>query len=204
MAEEQVTQQAPEATQQAPEATQQAPEAKQKSPEAKQKLPVQMDSTKYILSIVLFAFSYAIIFFIGSAREQIGPAVKGIPVLEQLLPLPMVWDIPTNPLWQISMMHLLLPLIGFWMIFFLVDWMEKFFEEKYAKSIAFPIAFFLVSLAALYVAVYWMAIESSVLRGLTEVSFDFWTELQQSAFYLFVIGGLFGWLSRVIVEKIKI
>jgi len=166
-------------------------------------VPLQMDFTQWIFAVIFFAISYGVLFFVGSARNQLASAVTGIPVLEWFLPIPMVWDNPVQPIWQTSMMHLLLPIVGFWMVFFLVDWIEKYYETRHAKSIVFPIVFFLFCMGALYIAIYWIALENSVLSGLTEVSFNFWAELQQSAFYLFMLAGLLGWLSRAVVERIK-
>ena len=167
-------------------------------------MPKPLDSMQKILAIIFFVFSYGILFAIGSASSQIQNAVANVPILNLILPLPVVYDIPTNPIWNVSMMYLLMPIVGFWLVFLSIDWIQEFVETKHAKTIVFPIIFTVFCLAALYVAVYWMAAENAVLSGRGTVSFDFWTELRVSAFYLFLVSGLLGWVSRIAVEKIKI
>ena len=67
-------------------------------------MPKPLDSMQKILAIIFFVFSYGILFAIGSASSQIQNAVANIPILNLILPLPVVYDIPTNPIWNVSMM----------------------------------------------------------------------------------------------------
>jgi hypothetical protein len=168
------------------------------------------DPLKMILAFIFFIFSYAVLFFVGSANSQIGNAVAGIPVLNLVLPIPSVIDPLGNPITQVSMMHLLLPAIGFLIIFFGTDWIGKFFETKHSETIVFPIIFIIFCLGAFFVSLYWMATETAVLNGvpISQVVPDFWnyfwSELKVSAFYLFLLGGLLGWISKIVLEKINI
>lgn len=170
----------------------------------------KLTSLKIILSIIFFALSYAIIFFVGSAGDAISKLVGNIPVLSWFLPIPSVIDPPGNPITQVSMMHLLLPFVGFWLVFILIGWINDYFETKHGKTIAFPIIFICFSLAAFFISLYWAATETAVLNSvaLNQIIPDFWAyfwgEWKSSAFYLFMLGGLFGWLFRVIVEKINL
>jgi hypothetical protein len=168
------------------------------------------DPLKMILALIFFIFSYAVLFFIGSANSQIGTAVASIPVLNLFLPIPSVWDPSGNPIMRVSMMHLLLPALGFLIIFLGTDWLGNFFETKHNKTIAFPIIFIIFCLGAFFVSLYWMATETAVLNGvqMNQVIPDFWqyfwSELRTSAFYLFLLGGLLGWISKILLEKIKL
>ncbi|MDD5148198.1 MAG: hypothetical protein PHH08_01910 [Candidatus ainarchaeum sp.] len=168
------------------------------------------DPLKAVLAVIFFVFCYAMLFFIGSAASQISNAVSGIPVVNLLLPIPPVWDPPGNPIGQISMMNLLLPALGFVIIFLGTDWLEKFFETKHAKTIVFPVVFIIFCLGAFFIANYWMAMESANLNhvALSQVIPDFWSyfwgSLRESAFYLFLLGGLLGWISKAIIDRIKL
>ncbi|MDD5162965.1 MAG: hypothetical protein PHD95_02040 [Candidatus ainarchaeum sp.] len=168
------------------------------------------DPLKMILGIIFFIIAYAVLFFVGSANSQIGTAVANIPVLNLVLPIPPVIDPPGNLFPQVSMMHLLLPAIGFLIIFFGTDWIGRFFETKHSKTIVFPIIFIIFCLGAFFVSLYWMATETAVLNGvpISQIVPDFWSyfwsELRVSAFYLFLLGGLLGWISKIVLEKIKL
>ncbi|MBN1941529.1 MAG: hypothetical protein JW772_05100 [Candidatus Diapherotrites archaeon] len=165
----------------------------------------KIDNLNLVLGVVLFIFVYMALYFIGTANTPISESVQGIPVLEWVLPLPAVWDNPGQPIYQTSMMHLLIPVFGFWALFFLTMWIEKFFELGKYERTALPIVFVVFCLAAFYLAVYWMAAEKVALSGGSgEVAFNYWAELQNSAFYLFLVSGALGWVSLKIVERIKL
>ncbi len=158
-----------------------------------------MSLNKKIIFFILFLFSYGLIAVISVSRDAIGKAVEQIPILNLLLPLPNLlakefWYSPTN---------ILYPIIGFFFIFFLIDWINEFSETKIANSPIFPIAYFALSILALYIALFFSFAETTRLSG-QEIKFDFWNEWKDSAFHLFTIGGIMGWAVKQIIEKIEI
>lgn len=158
-----------------------------------------MTLNKKIIAVFLFVLSYALISIISVSRASIGKAIAEIPVLNLLLPLPNMfakefWYSPTS---------ILYPIIGFFFIYFIVDWVNEFFETEMGLSPIFPAVFFAFSLIAFYTALFFFFAETARLSG-QAANFNFWNELKDSAFYLFAIGGMFGWLTRFILEKIDL
>ncbi len=147
---------------------------------------------KSIILLFLFIISYAVVFAISLGRAAIAPAVAGIPVLNILLPLP-AFESP---------MYFLLPAVGFFFIYFAIEWINSRFETKFASSPFFPLLLIIVSLLALYIAVFWLAAESARFSGQQFPQFDFWAELRGSAFYLFMLSGVLAWVSRKVIERL--
>jgi hypothetical protein len=149
-------------------------------------------ANKMILGGFLFALSYFVVYALSLGSGWIGKT----PFLGDL-------QVLTLPDYS-SLMFYLLPAVGFFIIFFLVDWANEYFETKQALSPLFPVLFFVFSLAAFYVALFWYYANFAQLAGLKDVQFDYWAQLKQNAFLLFVWGGIFGWTARLALEKIKL
>ena len=149
-------------------------------------------ANKMILGGFLFALSYFVVYALSLGRDWLSKT----PVLGDL-------QVLTLPDYS-SPMFYILPAAGFLIIFFLVDWANEYFETKQALSPLFPVLFFVFSLAAFYVALFWYYANFAMLSGQKEVQFDYWAQLKQNAFLLFVWGGIFGWATRLALEKIKL
>ena len=157
-----------------------------------------LDANKYVIGIFLFVLSYGALFALGSARNALRPVFANIPVLNVFFPFPEFS----------SLMYLLMPVAGFFFIFLLVDWLNQYFEKKPGFSPLLPVVFFVVALAAFYIALFWYIGNYAQLAGraltIEEANALFASRLKNSAYYLFVLSGLLGWVSRVALEKIKL
>ena len=144
-----------------------------------------------ILAALLFIIFYWIMYMLSALMKD-SKAFDNIPILNLILPFPS-WISPT---------YYILPAIGFFFIYMIVDWVNDYFKTGQALSPVFPVLFFVIALFAHYIAVSWF---SSYIESVTgqNPNFDIWSMLKSSAYYLFVIGGIFGWISRYIVEKAK-
>ena len=162
-----------------------------------QEQPKPLDSNKYAIAAFLFILSYGALFALGSAQSFFSWAT-GIPIVEIFLPLPGFT----------SLMYFLLPIAGFFFIFFLVEWVNKFFKGRQGFSPLLPALFFILAIIAFYVALFWYIGNYAQLSGrpltIDEANSLFLTRFKSSAYYLLILGGLFGWLSRWLLEKIKL
>jgi len=154
----------------------------------------KLSQNQYVIAVVLFVFSYFLLYLIGVAKN----VITNIPVIELVLTLP--------DLFQSPMFYLAMPVFGFWAVFFLVDWINDQFETNLGLSPALPIVFFFLALFAYYVALYWYTANFASLSGveLTLDQVDFKGKLQSSAYLFFLWAGVFGWISRYAVAKIKL
>ena len=154
-----------------------------------------LSTNKIIVAAVICIAAYAVIMFLGIARAQL----SGIPFIGNFLSLP-GFESP---------MFLVMPFFAFFALFFLIDWTRKGFELKLSFGmlcIAIFVIFVMLSLAAYYVALYWYISNFALLQGIemNPDMVDFWGKLTNSAFMLFIWGGMFGILARYVVEKINL
>ncbi len=147
---------------------------------------------KSVVLFVLFLFSYGVLFALSAVRDAVESAVGKIPVLNWFLPFP-PFDSP---------MYFLLPVVGFFFIYFIVDWVNEYYETRFALSPWFLLLFVAVALVAFYISLFWLFAEYARYQGKAFPEFDFWGELKGSAYYLFVFAGVLGWVSKKIIEKI--
>jgi hypothetical protein len=152
---------------------------------------IALGVNKNVALFFFFIISYGIIFLLSLGRDAIGGAVAGIPVLNLLLPIN-TFDSP---------MYYLLPIVGFFFTYYIIDWANEYFETKFALSIWFPILTFVLSIFALYVSLFWLFSEVASFTG-NPVVFDLWRELRHSAFYFFLLASLLAWGSRKLIEKL--
>lgn len=157
-----------------------------------------LDVNNYVIAAFFFVFSYGILFAFGVAHSAIGPIVSGIPVINIFLPLPEL----NSP------MYLLMPVAGFFLMFFLIDWTNKFFNSRQGFSPLLPVLFFMLSLLAFYIAIFWYIGNYAQLSGsalkIEDANNLFATRLKESAYYIFVLSALLGWVSRFALDKIKL
>tara|TARA_Y100000310_G_C20651240_1_gene799560 strand:+ start:1142 stop:1798 length:657 start_codon:yes stop_codon:yes gene_type:complete len=104
-----------------------------------------LTANKYAIAAFLFVLSYGLLFALASARDSLLPIFENIPILNIFLPFPSF----------ISPMYWLVPIAGFFFMFFLVDWVNKYFKDNSGFSALLPIAFFIIALLALYISLFW-------------------------------------------------
>jgi hypothetical protein len=160
-------------------------------------------SKKKLVLGVCFAVSYALLFFFGMISSTLKNFFSGIPVINVFtdLFLPVLeWNLNKFPI-QADYMLLLLPIAGFFFIYYLIDWANDFFKTSFASTGWFVLLFFVLSLIAFYInlSVYFGNI--SFLNN-QEIPFDFFAIFRQSHFFYFVLAGVLGWASHKIVRQI--
>ncbi len=157
-----------------------------------------LDANKYVIAAFLFFLSWGVLFALGSANQALSQAFSGTPILNIFLPIPQFH----------SPMYLLMPVVGFFFMFFLVDWVNRFFKSRHGFSPLLPLLFFALAFIAFYIALFWYIGNYTLLAGRTltldEASRMFVGRFKASAYYLFVLSGLLGWVSRFALEKIKL
>ncbi len=101
------------------------------------------------------------------------------------------WDSP---------MFFLPPIVGFFFAYFLIDWIDEFFESRAAHAWYFPVLIIVLALAAEYIALFWYYNWGRVI-GQQGMEFDFINEFRASAFLPFVLACVLGWLSHLIIDS---
>lgn len=103
--------------------------------------------------------------------------------------------------WSNNPMFWLMPFAGFFFVFIALDYIDKYLEIKFANTVFFPLAFIIACFFSYWVVLYIYIGNTAQLSGQPLV-FDLWERLRASAFLLFVFSGLFGWLSKIAMDKI--
>lgn len=147
--------------------------------------------------IVLFLVTYLILFFLPSVTKAIGADFA----LHE-------WGFTLNPS-MLDYTFYLMPLIGFFFIYFLIDWANDYFKTGFASSVYFPLLFVVLSFIAFYVQLFWYYSNISSLASAqgqtvnTTDLFEFWSVLRDSAFLVFVFSGLGGWVSNKLMKNVS-
>ncbi len=154
----------------------------------------QFSNNQWIVVAFLFFLSFGLLIAMGAARS----------VLSSIPFVGLVLNIPTPVPWETSPMFFVMPIAAFFLLFFLVDWINTHFNTTHAMHPLFPVLFFALGLIAFYVALFWYNSNFVLLGDPNALNFDFWEKLRSNAFSLFLWGGVFGWIARYAVEKIKL
>ncbi|MFH1240572.1 MAG: hypothetical protein V1672_05145 [Candidatus Diapherotrites archaeon] len=168
----------------------------------------------------LFAISYVFLYILSLMSEQISGIitiieswVSSIPVLD-LIPVLIKSFLPT-PAFS-SPMYFLLPVVGFFTIYLMIDWINEMFKTETGYKAWLPLVFVIFSMFAFYIALYWYwcnAFSMGVANPVTcssagsqktaeFLSGNFPQLLRQSAFSLFILAGTLGWLARFAIKEI--
>jgi len=152
----------------------------------------KLSTNQVIISVFMLGLTYGVLFALQAARD----IVADLPFAGPLLSIP-GFESP---------MFFAMPFFAFFAVFFLVDWVNKSSKIKVGLTPIFPVAFFIASLAAYHVALYWYFANFAALQGTELVleDIDFAGRLAGSAFMSFIWGGIFGWIARFAVAKLKI
>ncbi|AJF60705.1 MAG: hypothetical protein J4224_01455 [Candidatus Diapherotrites archaeon] len=159
-----------------------------------------MNSNQALKVVFLFILSYILLYSLGAVFG----ALTGF----------RDWGFTTN-IFKLDYFYFLIPIPAFFFMFFLVDWIEQYFETKLTRNFIFPVFFVALALIAYYVAVFWFycnlfsLAEESVCSAngssaaMQYVSQTFVSSLLQSPYIIFVLAAVLGWLSKLLVERFE-
>ena len=156
-----------------------------------------MNSRDLIKLAFLFILTYLILYFLPAITKAIVPESA----LHE-------WGFTLNPS-MLDYTFYLMPLIGFFFIYLLIDWINDFFKTEFASNIYFPLLFVVLSFLAFYVQLYWYYSNLATLaaaQGQTIAAtefFEYWSVLRDSAFLVFIFSGLGGWISYKVMGKVS-
>ncbi len=163
--------------------------------------------SKWILLLFLFIISYAVIFALAALSRALVSPLQGT-VLEFLIPV-MKWADWVSP------MYFLLPAVGFFFVFLSVEWAKDYFKSSFPESAWFPALFTVFFIAAFWIAMFFFYLPNLLQGSPANICFpscfgesggsniDYWHELKHSAFWLFYLGGMLGWLSHRLQKKLE-
>ena len=190
----------------------------------------KLTTNQIIVTAFLFIVFYSLLFILSSASKQISSIVSDIPILNLVAVLP---EFESPMFW-------LMPVVGFFVIFLLVDWVNQYFETEKALSVWFPLLLVMIGFLAFSVSLYFYYGNFAAMKSNEQQSFipylcyahpddcgaivnefnasgqesdgrqlfyvnvPFWGKLRSSAYYLFLLAGICGWLSRYVVEKLNV
>jgi len=97
---------------------------------------------------------------------------------------------------------LLLPIVGFFFIYLLIPWLKEELGFGDIFVYAFPITFFIGGYFAFFVAINWYFGNQAVLAGVDISAFnlDIFDMFLKSEYIFFIIGGIFGWAAKVLID----
>ncbi len=175
---------------------------------------------------IVVGFLFVLFFVLLKVLNVLRDAASSIPVLNLFFLIPDPFQSP---------MFFAMPIVSFFIIFFIIDWANRYFATKHALHPAFILLFFFLSFFAFYVALFWYHTDftrdsnvkllicvsdeiggpfgkcSDIANALIKegtfnqyIFINFWERLHANAFMLFIWGGVFGWITRFAVEKIKL
>lgn len=141
---------------------------------------------------VVFVFFYGVLWVIGSNQ----------------------WNVWVSP------MHWLVPVVGFWLAFLCLDWIESYFEVR-AERWWLPVLFAVLAVLVFYVSAWFYycngfsniqdpAYRDTLFLGCSNdgsktaldfISSNFWGLFSKDAFFFFALSALFGWAAFVIWRK---
>ena len=168
----------------------------------------------------LFAISYVFIYLLSLMNEPISGIITiieswvgSIPVLD-MIPLLIKSFLPVPEF--SSPMYFLLPVVGFFTVYLMIDWINEYFKTETGFKPWLPLIFIILSMFAFYIALYWywcnsfsMGVADPVTcssagsqKTAEFLSGNFPQLLKQSAFSLFILAGTLGWLARFAIKEI--
>ncbi len=141
--------------------------------------------------VFLFILVYAILYFLGQFTDLHAWGKLGEINLAKM-----------------DYMFFLIPIPGFFFMYLLVDWVEKYYKTTLAHSIIFPIIFVVVSFIAYYVTLYWYWQNLAQLGGVTDPEFitqrmNYIPTLLDSAYLVFILAAIGGWVSKVLLDRLE-
>lgn len=143
-----------------------------------------MQRDRILKLIFLFILTYVLLYFAGSMTDL------------------HYWGFSLD-FSKFDYMFYLVPVVGFFSMYLLIEWADNYYQTKLSQNILFPVLFFVISIVAYYVVLYWYFQNFAQLQGRSEVTFDFVYLLLDSAYIYFVLAALAGWASRFILDRFE-
>lgn len=192
----------------------------------------EIHKIQFVRVLFLFAVSYLLLYVLMAvslpAHGLLNSLFEGLNFI-----LPVFWPFQALvntflPLgqWVNSPMYYLLPIPGFFMMYYLVDWMEDYFKFSDREKKYFPLVFWLLVVVSYFVVLLWyfhnmyqLSLGANPVLVEQEVSFwtymfggtlkdgshwvgsqfNYWHYLKDSAFLVFSMAAFLGWVSRKFV-----
>ena len=175
---------------------------------------------------IIVGFLFVLFFVLLKVLNVLRDAASSVPVLNLFFVIPDPFQSP---------MFFVMLVVGFFFVFFAVDWINSNLKTRWVLHPVFVLLFFFLCLMAFYIALFWYNSNYAVLSEqkllvcvsdnicgpfptcvdvmnslIKEGTFneyffvDFWERFHGSAFMLFMWAGVFGWVTRFAVGKIKL
>ncbi len=102
-----------------------------------------MHSRDKIKLVFLFVLTYLFLFFLPAITQAINPSIA----LHD-------WGFTLNPS-MLDYTFFLMPFVGFFFIYFLIDWANDYFKTNFGLTVYFPLLFVVLSFLAFYIQLVW-------------------------------------------------
>jgi hypothetical protein len=194
----------------------------------------EIHKIEFVRVLFLFAVSYILLFVLMAISV---PAHSALMALFDGLNfiLPIFWPFQALvdmflPLWQWgnSPMYYLVPIPGFFLMYYLIDWMEGYFKFSETEKKFFPVVFWLLVISSYFLVLMWyfhnmyqLSLSANPALVEQEITFwiymfggiikdgsfwvgsqfNFWYQLKNSAFLVFSLAAFLGWASRKFVTN---
>ena len=195
----------------------------------------EVHKIEFVRVLFLFVVSYVLIYALmavsNPAYSLLNSWLEGLNFV-----IPIFWPFQALldmilPLWQWdkSPMFYLVPIPGFFLMYYLIDWMENYFKFSEREKKYFPLVFWLLVISSYFVVLMWyfhnmyqLSLAANPALVEQEVSFwtymfggllkdgsywggsqfNFWYYFKTSAFLVFSLAAFLGWVSRKFVIDI--
>lgn len=115
--------------------------------------------------------------------------------------------------WGNTPTYYLLPIPGFFLMYYLSGWIGEYFEAKFHKHPAFAALIVILLVLGFYIALTFFYHNNFTLSGqsyvdafspaMEKTNSVFWNELKESTFLMFALSVLFGWITYYFIERKK-
>ena len=164
---------------------------------------------KHIKAIGLFVLSYVLLYLLYATQDFLPKwDIFGVSFLSGA---PIMGYAYVDPLF------LLIPFIGFWLMWLGLEWYSSHFKDDFAVNVPFALLYMVAAYVVWFVALmgyFWNnaylveisrggknILSASFSATLKFVQEQFIPQLLQSPYFVFVLAGLLGWVSYVIVQR---
>lgn len=151
---------------------------------------------KRLALIVMFVVSYLFLMALSQLFNLIN-------LQTALTPLPLMDPLFFTKLFMVDWMLYVMPLIGFFFIYLLMDETDHYLQASFMHSIGAPILFVIFCFIAFYLAAFMNFANFAALSGQPTVNFDFWGLWKSNGFYYFMLAGILGWASHLIMHRLN-
>ncbi len=167
-------------------------------------------SSRNLKAIGLFVISYVLLYLLYATQDFLPKwDIFGVSFLS---------GTPITGYAFIDPLFLLIPFIGFWLMWLGLEWYSSHFKDDFVLNVPFALLYMVAAYAVWFVALvgyFWNnaylveisrggknVLSASFAATLKFVQDQFIPQLLQSPYFVFVLAGLLGWVSYVIVQRI--